>query len=764
MSPETLESDQTEPTEEQVDQAGVSSPYGPDNRDLPEQLQEAIKAAIVEFQQQEKFSRRREVRKDRKNRFYEAGYQHLLWNNTGNAGFQQLTPGGTAYNAAGDSVQCPQYMDAYNIFFPYFRIVQAVLTQAIPGVDFQPLDPSEPADQDRAKAAEDYAQLFDRMNDLVDIMGQIVRMFGMSGRCISWTRTEEDSQKFGFEADEVTPKRFQKVGIYGTLESKVPITCKEFGKKTGYVFLYEDPDIKVAKDNYGWIKDKIKAGMPGLGENQYERTARLGLLSGSKGQNQTGDSLSHIVTELHAFLRPSAFTGALYDAVFEDDPKMTVKQMLLKLFPQGCRAVWIGDVYAQAFAESMDDHLDIQWPYQGDGMFRQAFMDSMQVVQDNFNDLVNWIREKVDTGAGSLWIRGDQDAVDAVTSQRAAPNAVRPAKDFAQSSLPLEDSFFKEDDPQIPETLFQLLQFLRGELPEFLLAALPSLQGGQMSDNKTASGYAQANAQAKGQLSIIWGRMGRMLARIRYQSALAASKEDLPDTVTIPSKDGQNTVINMAALKKGSFGCYPDEDSSFPESTAQKRALMDKLFEGAATSPMIAQLIDNPDNIAEYKRVNGFAELVLLPAEAREKQLHEIQKLLAESPLPPTQDEIEAANVQHAAAAISARAAGQPEPPPPDAEAMLKPSVEVDELDYHQWEFAKCQEWLSSAERRREDEKGNLKGVLNVKLHALEHRKFMLALAAQQAAMAPPPVAHRPPPAAPPKPAAPQPQPAGMAA
>jgi hypothetical protein len=79
---------------------------------------------------------------------------------------------------------------------------------------------------------------------------------------------------------------------------------------------------------------------------------------------------------------------------------------------------------------------------------------------------------------------------------------------------------------------------------------------------------------------------------------------------------------------------------------------------------------------------------------------------------------------------------------------LLQPSVPVDELDYHAWEFEKCKEWLSSAAARRELANSNQAGVLNVKLHALAHQKMMVALA-------PPPMMGAPaggPPPAPPNP------------
>lgn len=710
------------------------SPYGQDNRDLPEQLVEVMRSTIVEFQGQEKFTRRREVRKDRKLRFYEAGYQFLHWANNA---FSQLTAGETITNANGGSIQCPAYMDAYNIFLRFFLIIQAVLTQTLPPVRWQPLDPSIPEDIDKCKEAQNYARLFDRFNDLKDLLGQMVRMFAMSGRCVSWTRTEEDAQRFGYEPDGRTPKRFQRTSIHGSLETKVPITCREFDRTCLYVFIYEDNDVKVSKSRYAWKAKQIKAGTAALGENNYERFARLGVLNGSRGQSQIGDSLSHIVSGVHAFLRPEAFTGTQYDAPFEGGG--TIKEKLTELFPHGCRAVFQGDVYVASYPECMDDHIDIQWPYQGDGMFRQGFMEVMSVVQDNFNDLCNWIREKIDTGAGATWANGTQDDIDAVTSQRAAPNAIRAAKQFKAPGEPLSHSFFKEDDPQVPETLFKLLEFMRGDLPEFLLAALPSLQGGTMSDNGTASGYAQATANAKGQLAIIWARMQRMFARIRYQSALAAAEDErAAGVVMIPgSKNGEKVTVNLDALKKGNFGCYPDEDSGFPETTAQKRLIFREWTNMAGQSPMVAQMLDNPDNVEVAKELNGFSDMVFIPAEARTKQMFEIEQLLRETPMDPDPAIVDQAKIAHAAAALAATEAGQPAPPfiaPPQ-----QPSVPIEDLDFHVFEFAKCQEWLSSKARRDEDARGNQEGVRNVQLHALAHREKIQEAAAAQAAIAPSP-------------------------
>ncbi len=725
------------PPEPSPDSAEEQLPdYGKDYRDLPQQLVDLFKSTITEFQGQDKFARRREVRLDRKLRYYESGVQHLQW--WSGRGFSLLVPGGVASNGQGGSIQCPTYMDSYNVFLRFFLIVQAVLTQMEPPVRWLPLDPSNPEDIDKAKEAQSYAKLYDRFNDINDTLGKIVRMLAMSGRTVAWTYTDEDPQQFGYEDDQITPKQFQKTEIFGTIETKAPLACKELDKTTGYLCIYRDSDIGYLRDKFSWVADKLKPGEVCLGENAYERYARLGVLMGANGQLQTGDSLNHIGTEGNFFLRPFTYSTKAWEVPLSDGEATegveTAGDLARQLFPQGVRAVFVGGTYACAYSECMDDHISIIWPNQGDSMSRAGFMGacSMDTVQDNLNDLLNWIREKIDTGAGETFVDASEDDVDAINNRRAAPNTVVAAKGVNRTpGEPLENSFHAMPDPQIPETLFKMVEMMRGDLPEFLVAALPSIQGAEQPGNDTASGYAMAAANAKGQLNILWSRIKRMWARIRYQSAMCAAqceKQSGQVQVAPLKKDESPFAVDYDTLKKGSFACYPDEDSGFPETTSQKRSVLKDWTQLAGQSPMVATLLDNPDNIEQAKELNGFSDLTFIPAEARTKQMFEIEELLKAAPLPPDPN----MEVAHAAANASNPTPTPFVPPQP------QPSVPIQDLDFHQYEFDKCQEWLSSKQRRDEDRKGNQPGIQNVILHAMAHQAKLQQMAMAQAALAQP--------------------------
>jgi hypothetical protein len=188
-------------------------------------------------------------------------------------------------------------------------------------------------------------------------------------------------------------------------------------------------------------------------------------------------------------------------------------------------------------------------------------------------------------------------------------------------------------------------------------------------------------------------------------------------------------------------------------------------------TPLGAQLFGSPDNIAFMLRETGMTELVLQEAEARNKQLREIEVLLTQPPLlaaPFVSMLQQGASIPAVLKAIGDYAAKQmeieeaaqqivsevqntgtpPKPQPFDVSTIARSSVPVWPSDYHQWEAKKCRDWLSSNERHNEETIGrptveigedidglqpNILGILNVVLHMMEHDR------AAAADIAPPP-------------------------
>lgn len=703
----------------EVDDAELSQqPYGEFNKELPEELVNILRAIIEKFQHQDMYDRRREVLTDRRNRFYERGYQHLVENST-TGQFTMQQAGGWVKQGNVD-IQCPSCIDDYNIVQPCQMILEAIMTQASAGVNFRPCDPSSAEDMDAAKAAEGYREHFDRQNDVNELRRQMVRMMALSGRTVIWTKTAEDGPKYGYDAMD-QPVKMQMAQVFGTLETKCPITAKCLSD-CHYFFISDDPDVLMAKQEYPDFAKEIKASQCCLGESEYERIARLGVLQGTRQRGQAGESTSHLTTRLHAWIRPAAFNMEICDEAFEGG---TIKDALNQLFPKGALVTFVGETYVGSAAEAMEDSLVVFHPYPGDGMFRLAMMQPGIVIQDRFNDDMNAYAEVKDYGWPSTWVHGEQEDVDAIVSQKASPYSYHGTK--ARTGQQLEHNFFREPDPNIPASFFTSTQDLL-QLLYFILATPPALFGQAESDQKTAAGFAQMRAQAMGRLGLPYGVMNAATAQMYYQAALKAA-QDSPDEgkpITVSGADGRNTQVDISALNRGAFRAYPDMDAGFPESTEAKRTTLNAIFQLAGQSPVGMQIIDNPDNLETYKEVNGFPRLVIPEAEARNKQVGEIEKLLQQTPIPPDPMQVQqaekAAQVQHAAQSVQAEQMGMPAPPmqPFDPSSLIMPSIMPLPMDLHPWEFKKCQDWMSSEEGCREKD-NNPTGFQNVVLHAQKH-------------------------------------------
>lgn len=783
--------------------------YGPNNCYLPEQLQNAIRIALeTQVGARELYDRRRQVMRVARNKYYRRGYQHIYENRQ--TGMYVQAVAGEAVAAGSGMIECPQYVGDYNIVRPTELVIESVLTQNPPGIDFRP-DTQSTEDLEAAKTAEVYREFFDRANDVKGLQLKLVQSFCESGLTIVTVNTEANEQLWGVNEDG-EPKQNETARIWGALEARVlPLTANCLDEVDAVV-LYDDRTVNSLKQEYPHIAKKIKSMTSGLAEDAYARIARLGILQGTRRYAQVGDALTHLGVRANAYLRPCCFVDEKFDDIYElqgktddieadkpednenDDGPFSVRDKLNQLFPQGIHAVFIGKTYAEAWAESIDDGVVIGFPYEGDGMAREAIMDDSIVIQDFFNDILNSLREAQDYGWPRTFIHAEDIEFDAIQDQKSEPYAFSMKK--ARNGQALEADFFREPDLVLPESLSELMEYLAGPFLQFVLGTPPALFGGQMADQKTASGYAQAKNQAMGVKGIPWSSVQAVMARMYYLAALKASKNpDHVEQILVPVK-GQTQILKLERLTKGKFGAFPDEDSSFPETTSAKRDLLSQLLTIATTNPVVgAQLLGDTYNWEIICQVFGFKELQLMEAESAKKQMREIEELLQGQPLPPTPEEVaafaqqqELLLEQHATAALMARQQRQPPPPAPQPpkmipfgeqpgpdgqpvpvqypEALLKPSIDVDDLDFHQWEGPAGQDWLSTEAAWREINVGrpgpdgdavpNTLGVENVRLHVKLHLERMAIMAQAQAAAAPP-MRHAPPPQAkqpPPAPAA----------
>ena len=752
-----------------VTQASTPAPpptFGTNNRELPQVLKDCLTAIVKGFQDEDQHDSRIEDLDDRAMRFYDDGEQHF-YPNYGTGVYQVGSSGAYIDLGGGEGFQCGQYMGAYNIFRARRRTIDAVLTQNPPGIDFEPDKPDRSEDIQAAETAEGYRHFFDQHNDVPDIQQTVTRFFELSGRVVARTYTTQNAQKWGYN-DQNRPRKMETAWIGGTLETKVPILCRDQDRAV-YCLLFDDVHELMMRQENPWMKDesgswKFHGGESGPAESEWKRYARLGVRQTAKGAYVITAQLSHVVTETHAFLRPAAFesdkckevyTGPsgwddeaddyIRDPALDDDgEQMTIRDMFLKLYPEGVHIKYCGESYAESFAESMDDAIDIVMSEKRDSMTGGALMRPMKIVQDGFNDFKNAEREYYEKGWPMTHFRGDGEDYDAIVDQASKPAQFNLIKTpVGPQDEPLANNFYREPDMNVPESFQECMEEYRGPLSQDITGASPALEGVAGPHDETASQRAMDKTQSIGILGPTWSRVQKVFAGIYGKAALLAAKNpDHSKEIVVAMGNGQTTKIVLENLTRGRFHAKPDTDSTFPDSTASQRANLDATLPVIGASPIGAELLGSPDNWEEWLRIKGMTDLTMTPALAYRKQTREIEILTREAPIP-NQAAVDAYNQQHASQTLLAMQQGLPEPPyaPPLAEL---PSIQPRKRDYQQWELAKCREWLSSEDCwRMEVEEQAPAGpdgksspipgysanphVRNVELHADMHQQ-MLAL------------------------------------
>jgi hypothetical protein len=458
-----------------------------------------------------------------------------------------------------------------------------------------------------------------------------------------------------------------------------------------------------------------------------------------------GDALMDLITFDRTWLRPWAFYSV------ENE---TVRNELLALFPDGCYVGFAGDVYCESRNESMDDHWRVLHALPGDGQNRPSVGDSLVQVQERYNVLSNMQAETYEYGIPPIYADPQVLDFDAIANQTAEPAAHFPAR--ARPGQPLSAGFFQPAPARVPPDMVEHQQDLIGPIAQFLTGLFPAVFGGNMEDVKTASGYALARDQALGRLGLVWRRMKQFYADVIYLG-VDCFRQNRPQDVEIPllGPDGvlDARVIRTADLK-GNICVHPEADETFPRLKSQQRGVLQQLF--SLKDPLIQEALSEPANIGYIKNVLGLGELVVPGEDSRNKQLREIQQLLASAPIlvevpmhahaaatmapgqliSPGTSLPQDAGLKAGAASSDRSSSAHTMASPTTTHTLVLPSVPVDQLlDDHPVEFEECKRWANS-EAGQAAHMTNPAGFANVRAHAEAHLRAMSIAAAPSPAPA----------------------------
>jgi len=513
------------------------------------------------------------------------------------------------------------------------------------------------------------------------------------------------------------------ISIVGGLELNTPVWANEMYE---YPYLQWSMEVHRAKlkASYPHAADKIQMGAPQSADEVYARSTRVAISQGLP-LTHPGDALFNLITFSRTWIRPWAF--------YSIEDKET-RDALLALFPDGCYVAYAGDTYCESRNESMDDRWRVMHALPGDGQNRPSVGDSLVQIQERYNTLSNIQAETYEYGIPPIYADPQVLDFDALANQTAEPAAHYPAR--ARAGQPLSAGFFQPAPAQVPPDLVRHQQELMGPVAQFLTGLFPAVFGGEMESVKTASGYAMARDQALGRLGLVWRRLKTFYADVMLLSVDCFRKnrpEDAEIPILGPGGEFESRWIRLADLK-GNIQAHPESDETFPRLKSQQRAVVQQLM--ASSDPMIQQALADPSNIGFVKGLLGLSDMVVPGEDSRNKQMREIDLLLASAPV---EEKVAGGRLQVAGknptpdtydSASSASGAFSENLPP--ATCHLLPSVPIDLLfDNHVVELEECRRWANS-DAGQVARIENPVGFANVRAHAEEHlRAIGLAYAAR---------------------------------
>lgn len=733
--------------------------YGPNNEQLPERLQEALRRLVFQYSYESEATRRQEIRRIKQAHQFWRGLQYLWWNERDqnwHLPFEQKLLDNSSLE------DLPRYEFVTNIYQAFGLSLISVLSQDVPRVRFFPASAQAEEDVAAAKAATEVASLVERNNRIGNLIVEEAFNLWTDGKVGAYVRYVVDGQRFGFHPEAEIGAKEVKVGndVY---------VCPECGAEkeprisrgAGRTAKHESPALRLesnkcvecgallTEENFvgaetvtvpsaqtrmrvpngqevitivgglelktpPWANDmneypylqwnmevhqaRLKAAYPHAAEKIGPPVATSGQeyeRLARLAQSQGGPLTEGGDYNINLITFQRTWLRPWAFFALEDK---SLRDELLQLFPDGAYVGFAGDAYCESRNESMDDHWSVQHALPGDGSSgRPALGDVLISVQERFNTLSNLQMETYEYGIPPIYADSEVLDFDALQNQTAEPGAHYPAR--AKPGQSLAAGFFQPAPAEVPPDLSQHAAALMGPVAQFLTGAFPALFGGAMANNDTASGYAMARDQAMGRIGLVWRRMKFFHADVMLLAVDCFRKNrptDVEVTLLGAGSAFESKWIRLADLK-GNLFSYPETDEQYPTLWAQQRAVLLQLM--SSPEPQIQAMLANPENVALVKRLIGLEELIIPDEESRTKQYREIAQLVRETPILKRDD-----------------ASG--------VEVML-PSIVPDEFaDNHAVELETCMRWFSSDAGQVAKIEAPA-GYANVRAHALFHRDYL---------------------------------------
>ncbi len=197
------------PVESPAPAAQSASPFGLNNENLPERLQEALRRLVLQFSTESESSRRQEIRRIKQAHQFWRGLQYLWWSERDqnwHLPFEQKLGGASSVE------DMPRYEFVTNIYQAFGLSLVSVLSQDVPRVRFFPSSAQAEEDVAAAKAATEVAGLVERNNRIGNLIVEEAFDLWTDGKVGAYVRFVVDGQRFGFHPETEIGMREVKLG------------------------------------------------------------------------------------------------------------------------------------------------------------------------------------------------------------------------------------------------------------------------------------------------------------------------------------------------------------------------------------------------------------------------------------------------------------------------------------------------------------------------------------------------------------------------
>ena len=200
----------------------AAKPYGANNEQLPDRLQEGLRRLVQQFSTESELSRRQEIRRIKQAHQFWRGLQYLWWSERDqnwHLPFEQKIMDNSSIE------DLPRYEFVTNIYQAFGLSIISVLSQDVPRVRFFPSSAQAEEDVAAAKAATEVSGLVERNNRIGNLIVDEAFNLWTGGKVGAYVRFVVDGQRFGFHPETEIGAREVKIG------SDVYV-CPECGAET----------------------------------------------------------------------------------------------------------------------------------------------------------------------------------------------------------------------------------------------------------------------------------------------------------------------------------------------------------------------------------------------------------------------------------------------------------------------------------------------------------------------------------------------------